>query len=143
MMRCLPLIWSALVVAGYCSGQPVTAKSASANVQEFYSWYLDELSQSREPMAKKPGEMKKYVSAGMMADIQRRMKSVDGLDADPFLAAQDLPEDWKGNVAVSSRSATSVLVTLGKKEESRNRLLIEVRMEGGAWKIAKVERVRS
>src|SRR4051812_39857233 len=121
MIRSSILICCVVLAASFCLGQPPAAKSASANVQEFYTWYLDELSHNREPMTKKPAEMKKYVSAAMLADIQRRMKSADGLDADPFLAAQDFPEDWKGNVAVEAKAATSVLVTLGKTEESRNR----------------------
>jgi len=142
MMRSSILIFCVLLAGAFCLGQPPAAKSASENVQKFYTWYLDELSHSREPMTKNPAELKKYVSARMMADIQRRMDSDDGFAADPFLQAQDFPDDWKGNVAVSAKSATSVTVTLGKKEESRNRLTVDVVMEGGVWKIARVERVR-
>jgi len=142
-MRSSILICCVALAGAFCLGQPPAVKSASEDVQKFYTWYLDELSHNREPMTKNPAELKKYVSARMMADIQRRMKSADGLDADPFLQAQDFPDDWKGNVAVGVKSATSVSVTLGKKEESRNRLIVGVVVEGGVWKITKVERVGS
>lgn len=122
--------------------QSAPKMSAAGTVGEFYEWYLNELIHGRQPINEKPPEMKKYVSTVMLADIARRQKSPDGLEADPFIEAQDFSHDWVLNVATKQKSATAVVVTLGKVVVNQNRLQVDVRNEGGAWKVSKVVRLR-
>lgn len=142
MLRTLLVLCVVLAGVALSVAQPVPKQAAAATVQDYYEWYLNELIHGREPVKEKPPELKKYVSSGMLAEIARRQKSPEGLEADPFIEAQDFTHDWVLNIATQQKGATTVVVTLGKVVVNRNRLQVEVRNEGGAWKIAKVVRLK-
>jgi len=137
----------AILLAAHASAQPGPAKPVQPTevARQFYDWYLRALDQNKEPLTQDPNGIRKYVAASFLADINRRMKSPDGLDADPFLQAQDFPEDWKDHVSVTQRRNTGVLastiVTLGTRAASLNKLTVDLRKEAGIWKIVKVERL--
>ncbi len=86
--------------------------------------------------------LKKYVTAGLLSQIERRMKSSEGLSLDYFLQAQDWLEDWEGNIATTKTAVTNTIATtvviLGATEESRHKLTVSLRLESGAWRITSV-----
>lgn len=115
-------------------------------VHEFYRWYLQSLAQDRDPVTQDRATLKKYVAKPLIDEIERRMKSPDGLDADYFLQAQDYLDEWKSNISVSqlanNGTVATVVLTLGAKGSAAYRLKVTLRKEADSWKIAKVQSFR-
>ena len=119
-----------LVVTLPLAAQPLASKPVDV-VREFYGGYLNAIAQDKDPLTQDAGRMKKYVAVSFLAEINRRMKSPDGLEADPFLHAQDFAADWKDHISVvPGATPSTVVVSLGGKE-SLNKLKMELRKEAG------------
>jgi len=122
--------------------QSPSAAEPSAVTRQFYHWYLESLAKDREPFTKGLPTLKTYVSAALIAEIDRKSKSPDGLDEDYFLKAQAYLDPWIDNISVTetSRSATAAVeaVTLGGKGLEQRKLTVRLRNEKGSWKITAV-----
>src|SRR5262249_28319473 len=59
-----------------------------ATLIAFYHWYVAELAGHRDPLHDDRGKMESYVSKVLLQEIDRRVNSPDGLDADYFTQAQ-------------------------------------------------------
>lgn len=121
-------------------------QSPEVTVKAFYRWYLHALGEEREPFLKDRSDLKKFVTTALLSDIERRRKSPDGLSMDYFIQAQDYLEDWEASIAtmktvVKNTTATTIVI-LGDKDESRHKLLVGLRQESGAWKIASVRSLK-
>lgn len=121
-------------------------QSPDKAAHDFYAWYLGQLAKNADPISLKAPQLKDYVSAALLAEIDRKMKSADGMDADYFLKTQDYLDGWLANVAVApakvaGQSAT-VLVTLGAPGGAKDELWkLRVTLALGAdkhWKIRSV-----
>jgi hypothetical protein len=145
---CAFFLFAEFVAAASVLGesQPASAPAAQIGPTEvlrtFYHWYLEELTNDRNPMHDDRNTMETYVSKALLAEIRRRSEGPDGLDEDYFLKAQDYLEDWESNVRVSDvhvegNSATAV-VTLGATKESQHPLALNLTRDGTSWKISKV-----
>ncbi len=140
----------ALTALGDCA--PQTRKPAPLAIQpaeivrEFYHWYLKALAQNKDPVSQDQPTLRRFLSAGLLAEIDRRMKSPDGMEADYFIQAQDYLDEWLEDIVAvpvdtSSRAAT-VDVSLGAKVGKRYQLRVTLSKFADSWKISRVERER-
>jgi Protein of unknown function (DUF3828) len=135
----------AIALAQGTSGPP--AEQPDTTVAAFYKWYLHEMSLNHTPVTDNSKKLGIYASAALLREINRRMNSPNGMDADYFIQAQDYLDDWLDNIQTSDTkvqvaSATTV-VTLGKKPDNIYRLAVGLVRETGTWKIRSVRRLPS
>jgi hypothetical protein len=69
-------------------------QSAKTTVVAFYKWYLHALAADKEPLEDDRAELARYVSLPLLREIDRRIHSDEGMDADYFIQAQDVLPDW-------------------------------------------------
>jgi len=129
-----------LVFASVSGAQ--TSATPESRVRSFYAWYLHELNTEHEPIANKKG-LARYLTARYAGSIARALKREDGIDADPFIDAQDFDPLWEKNITVSKPTITGVKATAtvtlkGGPNFGTKRLKIGLRKEGGVWKIDSV-----
>ena len=129
-----------LVFASVSGAQ--TSATPESRVRSFYAWYLHELNTEHEPIANKKG-LARYLTARYAGSIARALKREDGIDADPFIEAQDFDPLWEKNLAVSKAAisggkATTTVTLKGGPNFGTKRLKIGLRKEGGVWKIDSV-----
>ena len=81
----------ALIVAAPSLAQAVAvpARTPEVVIREFYKWYVHALNQEKDPLTGERPVMRKYVTARLIAAIDRMAKGPDGLDGDYFIDAQD------------------------------------------------------
>lgn len=123
--------------------------SAKETVTAFYDLYLKALSENRDPFTQDKAFIKRFVAPSLIAEIEQRLKSPDGMEADYFIQAQDYLDEWKGNVFVSEHEnqlkvtplAVISVVTLGPNSASGYRLKVTTKKEAGGWKISKVQKM--
>jgi ABC-type transporter MlaC component len=126
--------------------QPKAAR-ARETVTSFYEAYLQALAQNRDPFTQDKAFVKRYVAASLIAEIDKQIKSPDGLEADYFLQAQDFLDEWKGHISVAEAAGAVkagvavTVVTLGTKASSEYRLKVRLKKETGGWKISHVQRL--
>jgi hypothetical protein len=115
-----------------------------AVVSEFYAWYLRAVARDQDPLHDEPATLRKFVSGALIVEIEKKLKSRDGLDADYFMQAQDYLDDWLDNISVSPaqiKGATATTaVYLGKSADKKYGLSVSLVNEQGAWKVRKVTR---
>ena len=112
-------------------------------IRDFYRWYVAELVADRDPFEAGRADLERYISARWMKEIDTIRNGPDGLDADPFLSAQDFDKEWGNNVNVSEpvikgEQATAE-VELKGTEMGSQKLSVKLMQEKGAWKIDGVE----
>jgi hypothetical protein len=98
-------------VTGHADGTPMPLAAASAAaaavpapevaVRAFYSWYLAQLVANKDPWHSDRATLRRHVSPELLGEIQRKMESADGLEADYFIQAQDYDDDWPNHVAAT------------------------------------------
>jgi hypothetical protein len=132
-----------------CSGiylPAETAPSPQAVTKTFYQWYLHALARNEEPLLKHKSDLKKFVTERLLNELERRMKSSEGASIDYFLQAQDWLEDWESNVAttetITKSTTATTTVILGARPDSRHEMVVNLRLESGLWKIARVISLR-
>ena len=119
-----------------------TAATPESRVRSFYSWYLHELNTEHDPIANKKG-LARHLTTRYAGAIARALKQEDGIDADPFIDAQDFDPLWEKNLTVSKAAitgakATATVTLKGGPNFGTKRLKIGLRKEGGVWKIDSV-----
>ena len=129
-----------LLFASVTSAQ--TSATPESQVRKFYVWYLHELNAEKDPIANNK-ILKQYLTARYAGVIARALKREGGIDADPFIDAQDFDPLWEKNIAVSKATIKGVkaieTVTLkGGPDFGAKQLKIGLRKEGGVWKIDSV-----
>jgi hypothetical protein len=134
----------ALIASLLCwSGARAADTSADTTVVSFYDWYLHDLNNGQDPISTDPVTLSKYVAKSLIQEIKRKIDSPDGMERDYFIQAQDYMDDWLGHVTVVRSSQTadrgSVDVTLGRRDETKQRLHVLLLKEAGVWKIRHVE----
>jgi hypothetical protein len=126
------------------AAQPQTGEITTA-VTDFYRWYLGAFAKDQVPIKTDRARMEAHVTKELLQQIDKKMKSPDGLDADYFLKAQDYMDDWSSNIALSrirvNGDAATATLTLGATKESKHLLALRLVHEGDTWKISRVSRV--
>lgn len=143
-LRRLLLAAALLLLAGQTAHARVGVQPPERIVGEFYEWYLGELAASRYPLTDARQTLASYVARSLLRQIERRMNSKDGLEADYFIQAQDYLDDWPAHIAVTpptvkGRVATA-RVTLGASAASRTDLDVTLGRDAHDWKITRVRR---
>ncbi len=126
-----------VVVVGARAGD--AAADATEQVRAFYKFYLHALNADDAPLAKSHAGMKRYISDRFLSEVDRAMKVEGGLEADPFICAQDFDKAWEKNILVKDPvidgGKATVKVTLSGGEMTPQRLKLKLVNAGGAWKI--------
>ncbi|NHZ34624.1 DUF3828 domain-containing protein [Massilia rubra] len=116
--------------------------SPAVTTSDFYKWYIHSLVANHQPLSDEKVKLGTYVSKSLIAEIEKRMNSEDGLDADYFIQAQDYFDDWEKNISVTksriSGNTATVRVTLGASKESIHHLELTLKKEDSVWKIRRV-----
>ncbi len=134
--------------ATLASATSAAAQSPDQVAHDFYAWYLGQLARNQDPVTLKAPPLKDYVSDALLAEIDRQLKSADGMDADYFLKTQDYLDGWLSHVAVGPAKVTgpsaTALVTLGAPGGAKDELWkLRVTLALGAdrhWKIRSVSK---
>ncbi len=112
-------------------------------IRDFYRWYVAELVSDRDPFEAGRADLERYISARWLKEIDKIRNSADGLDADPFLSAQDFDKEWGTNVTVSEPALKGEQATadveLQGTEMGSHKLSVKLARENGAWRIDGVE----
>lgn len=112
-------------------------------VRDFYRWYVAELVSDRDPFEAGRADLERYISARWLKEIDAMRNGPDGLDADPFLSAQDFDKEWGHNVTVSEPvikgDHATADVELKGTEMGSQKLSVKLAQENGGWKIDGVE----
>jgi Protein of unknown function (DUF3828) len=142
-LRVVLLVLFALMVAAPSLAQAVAVPDRTPEVviREFYKWYVHALNQEKDPLTGERPVMRKYVTARLIAAIDRMAKGPDGLDGDYFIDAQDWDKEWEKNIAVSNvvvkPNFARANVTLTGPQMSRH-LQLMLKQEAGTWKVDRV-----
>lgn len=142
-LACLLLALGTLTCHAEQAKKVQSPADAASAAKSFYVWYLDQLVHDRDPLSQDRSHLAQLVTPRLLADLDRKINSADGLDADYFLRAQDYLDGWIGNVAATPVSGSSgqvvVRVALGKSNTPDEHLL-QVRMfnDGTVWRVDQV-----
>jgi len=134
----------ALMVAAPSLAQAVAVPDRTPEevIREFYKWYVHALNQEKDPLTGERPVMRKYVTARLIAAIDRMAKGPDGLDGDYFIDAQDWDKEWEKNIAVSNvvvkPNFARANVTLTGPQMNRH-LQLMLKQEAGTWKVDRVK----
>ena len=118
------------------------SEDVQAQVRGFYHWYVHALEANASAEPDKTAEIHRYVSERFLKEIARLSKAEGGIEADPFLCAQDWDKAWEKNIRVKDVSAAgdkrNVQVELSGGQMESHRLNVTLVHESGAWKIDRV-----
>jgi hypothetical protein len=138
----LVLVMLGLAVApSFAQAVATPPQKPDAVIHEFYKWYVHALNQNKDPLTGERAAMRRYVTARLIAAINRMAKGPDGLDGDYFIDAQDWDKDWEKNIAVSNVVVKNAAATanVSLSGEMNRHLQLTLRQEAGAWKIDRVK----
>ena len=137
-LAALFIVAATLIFASAVSAQT----TPDARVRSFYAWYLHELNGEHDPISNNK-VLKQHLTARYAGTIARALKREGGIDADPFIDAQDFDPLWEKNLSVSKAAisgvkATTTVTLKGGPNFGTKRLKVGLRKEGGVWKIDSV-----
>lgn len=139
-ITCLMLLVCSSLSSQRAYAKPVQEPAAVAN--EFYGWYLKALAADQVPLTAERSKLAVYVSKDLITEIERQIKSADGIGEDYFLKSQDYLDEWQSarhtSGPIQRGSASIVKMTLGSNRETMRTLRLTMIREDGAWKIRRV-----
>jgi Protein of unknown function (DUF3828) len=134
-------IAAALLVTGQVRAAEVAATPEDC-IRNFYHWYVTNLVANRDPM-KQRTEIRQYATERLLREIDKMVKSPDGLDGDYFVDAQDFDPLWAKNISISNVQThgdkSSAHVLLNGAKGMQKKLVVHLVREGGTWKVDKVQ----
>lgn len=149
LRRFQSISFSTLVALLICFSQTMAANSqpVEQTVSAFYEWYLHSLAAGLEPLSDDRKEFAKYVAHSLVREIDKRMRSEDGMEEDYFIKAQDYLDDWEQSIVVAKATVEGnkarTTLQLGTAGDSRRRFSIALIREAGYWKIQSVQLLNS
>lgn len=90
-----------------------SADTPAEAVEAFYTWYLGYIgsgSEIKNPLVDRAYRTAPYLAPTLIADIDRMLEEGEGLVYDPFLCAQDIPDEIKAVASYPNGSRPVVLV---------------------------------
>ena len=143
-LTCVLLLGSQFLSPNLAYASPALAPELI--VEEFYGWYLKRLSADENPLSDERETLAVYVSKDLIKDIDREMKSAEGISEDYFLKSQDYLEEWqlarRTSKPIQSGSTRIVQLTLGSSPENVQTLSLTMIREDGTWKIRRVKSLK-
>ncbi len=142
-MKTLRLLLCSLLLLPAFRARAEAADDVQARLREFYAFYCHALN-ANESLLAHPAKLKPYVSERFLKELARLGKVEGGIEADPFVCAQDNDPAWEKNVTVAhvkagDGKAASAEVTLGGQKEMVRHLKVALVDEGGVYKVDKVK----
>ncbi|MFZ1219906.1 MAG: DUF3828 domain-containing protein [Chthoniobacterales bacterium] len=148
-MKQIASLFVAIIALTYCHSAPAAepARSLSSNPAEtirgFYHWYVTELIANRDPMSNQK-ELKQFATARLLDEIGKMKRGPEGLNGDYFVDAQDFDNQWAkkisvSNVQINDKNATAEVMLKGATADMNRRLKVNLLLEGGTWKVDKVQ----
>ena len=120
------------------------APAVQARLREFYALYCHTLN-ANPNLLDEPAKLKPYVSARFLKEIAQQSKVEGGLEADPFVCAQDNDPAWEKNVEIANVKAADdgksakADVTLGGRKDMVRHLKVVLVKEDGVYKVDEVK----
>ncbi len=115
--------------------QPATPEDVARG---FYSWYLHQLSQEKNPLKQKTTALK-YLTPQLYANAPRLSRR---MDADIFICAQDWDTGWEKNFTISTpqikNSSATETVTLPSGATDKIQVNLTLIKTASGWRINKV-----
>jgi hypothetical protein len=112
----------------------------NTTVLKFYKWYITAMSKD-EPLSNSRPKMKSFVSSALLKEIDQNPDISE--DADYFIKAQDVPENWLNSLKIEKTETdgpkATVVVVIGATQETYRHLTVSLNKEGKSWKIRKVK----
>ena len=142
-MKTLRFLLCALLLFPVFHAKAAAADDVEMRLRDFYSFYCHAL-EGKSPLTH-PDTLKPYVSARFLKEIARLSKQEGGMDADPFVCAQDNDPAWEKNIKVANVKAaadgkTAIAdVTLAGQPDMVRRLHVSLVSEAGVYKVDKVK----
>lgn len=147
---CVAMAASLATVAAAAPGMAETAPSAThmltpaATARNFYAWYVGAINDDKVAV-NDTVRYPRFVTRTLRDKVRRLMNAPDGLDADYYIQAQDYDDDWATQIEATALPSpvagkARVAVRLGAKSATPHRLIVDLTLEGGAWKIAEITR---
>ncbi len=121
--------------------------SPAGVVERFYGWYLDnsgfdaESNTFHNPLVEGTYKESPYLTNGFVRSVEETLASFEGAGGgyDPILQAQDRPERFTvENEEISGDTAKVTLATFFSGNPQAHLLAVELKQEGGTWKIDNV-----
>ncbi|MEY2528990.1 MAG: hypothetical protein QOJ05_1080 [Verrucomicrobiota bacterium] len=148
-MKQIASLFVAIIALTYCHSASAAepAKSLSSNPAEtirgFYHWYVTELIANRDPMSNQK-ELKHFATARLLNELGKMKRGPEGLNGDYFVDAQDFDNQWAkkisiSNVQINDKNATAEVMLKGATADMNRRLKVNLALEGGTWKVDKVQ----
>lgn len=119
------------------------AQSPAGKTRAFYTWYLSQFGDRSAGLQANPFQDETYLSSGMLSEafqerIRDLVESGNGLQADPFLLAQDLPADFSVDPDLIQEQSAVAHFVYGS--DSVQHLRISFVMEDGQLQIDAIEK---
>ena len=143
-MIALRLLLCALLLFPVLQARSAPADDVEARLREFYAFYCHSLNASQDLLIQ-PARLKPYVSARILKQLDRMSKTEYGIEADPFVCAQDSDPAWEKNIKIAHVQAAadgktaSADVTLGGQKQMVRHLKVSLVNEGGTYKVDRVK----
>lgn len=141
----LPVLLPAFHARGEAPDSEAMRSDVTARLTEFYTFYCHALTKN-ESATDNPAKMKTYVSARFLKEINRLSKVEGGLEADPFVCAQDNDPKWEKNIKVThvkaaddGKSASADVTLTGDTKDMTVHLHVSLVNETGLYKVDKVK----
>ena len=139
-----------LTVWALVLGLPDRARAQTAGsspeqvIRNFYAWYVPTHDTGEDLLETRRTELLRYVSRGFLKRIDRLRSYSGGLEADPFLEAQDSDAEWGKRINVrnvkTSGTKTTADVLLMSKAMGTQKLRVTLVREDETWKFDRGER---
>ena len=117
----------------------------TARLTEFYAYYCHSLTKNGSA-TDDSAKMKTFVSTRFLKEINRLSKVEGGIEADPFVCAQDNDPKWEKNIKVThvkaasdGKSASADVALVGATKDMTVHLHVSLVNEGGLYKVDKVK----
>lgn len=123
------------------SAQPKPTASPSQISEAFYAWYLDYLGDPasntfRSPLADRAYRDSKYLTPSFIEHVDEILASFEGRGGyDPFLCAQDIPEEIKADSIFWQGEEASVLM---RTSFPNHYMTVDLEKNGDAWQIGNI-----
>src|SRR5207237_9509830 len=88
-------------------------KNPAEAVRNFYAWYVHQVVNGSRPLEKEREQMRKFVTEGLLSQINKVPKGPGGVDGAVFLNAQEADADGGKHVAVSNYCGGKTMAELG------------------------------
>ena len=137
----LSILLLVCLILGGCAATAEPSLSPQEVVTRFYRWYIG---YPGNPLVDKEYRTSPYLAQAFIEDVDETLASFDRGGFDPFLLAQDIPEQFIVNEASVLEDRASVVIDFywaGNPVPTPRQ--VDLEMIDGAWKIAGIKHIEA